>query len=225
MAGEHILVVEDDPAILTGLVAKLELEGYRVTSARDGETARQILEEANPDLIVLDIMLPELDGLAVLRWLRRRDSQLPVLILSARGREEQKVEGLKAGADDYLPKPFGLKELLARVEALLRRSGSRGHTVSFADVSVDLESHRVERAGDEVTLSPKELQILLFLVRRPGRTFPRETIIASVWDDPMASDPRQVDYHLMNLRKKLELNPAEPRYFVTRHGRGFEFVG
>ncbi|MCA8962994.1 MAG: response regulator transcription factor, partial [Planctomycetes bacterium] len=193
-------------------------------TATDGESARQWLEVASPDLLVLDLMLPELDGLALLRWLRLRNSSVPVLIISARGREEQKVEGLKAGADDYLAKPFGLAELIARIEALLRRARGGEHTFRFGTIEIDLEHHRVRRDGTEVALSKKELALLLFFVRRPDQVLPRDTILASVWGDLHASDPRAVDYHLMHLRKKLEADPKRPAHFVTRHGLGYELV-
>jgi len=224
MAGEHILIVEDDAAILTGLRAKLEIDGYLVSTATDGETARRWLEVASPDLLVLDIMLPELDGLSVLRWLRRKDSSLPVLILSARGREEQKVEGLRAGADDYLAKPFGLTELTARLDALLRRARGNDASLRLGSVEIDLERSRVTREGAEVALSKKELALLMFLVRRRNQVLPREMILASVWGDISVSDARSVDYHMVNLRKKLESNPKQPEYLITRHGLGYELV-
>ncbi len=224
MSGEHILIVEDDAAILTGLRAKLEIEGYLVSTATDGETARQWLELASPDLLVLDIMLPELDGLSVLRWLRRKNTTLPVLILSARGREEQKVEGLRAGADDYLAKPFGLTELTARIEALLRRTRGTDSTVQIGDVAIDMEHSRVTRDGVELALSRKELALLMFLVRRRNQVLPRETILASVWGDITASDARSIDYHMVNLRKKIEPNPRQPEYLITRHGLGYELA-
>lgn len=222
MSGEHILLVEDDPAIVTGLVTKLEIEGFVVSVAADGARAQKWLEVSSPDLIVLDIMLPELDGLSLLRWLRRRTTTLPVLILSARGREEQKVEGLQAGADDYLAKPFGLAELLARIQALLRRSRGGRARVQFGEVEVDLESNQVFRTGEPVALSAKELGLLLFLVRRPNVTHPRETIHASVWGELDVCDPRAVDFHMVNLRRKLETDPKAPAHLLTRHGRGYE---
>lgn len=222
MSGEHILLVEDDPAIVTGLVTKLEIEGFVVSVASDGARAQKWLEVSAPDLVVLDIMLPELDGLSLLRWLRRRTTTLPVLILSARGREEQKVEGLQAGADDYLAKPFGLAELLARVSALLRRARGGRARVQFGEVEIDVESNQVFRAGEPVALSAKELGLLLFLVRRPNVTHPRETIHASVWGELDVCDPRAVDFHMVNLRRKLETDPKSPAHLLTRHGRGYE---
>lgn len=224
MSGEHILVVEDDPAILTGLVTKLEIENFLVSTATDGESATRWLSVSSPDLVVLDIMLPELDGLSVLRWLRRRNKTLPVLILSARGREEQKVEGLRAGADDYLAKPFGLAELLARIDVLLRRARDGRDSIEFGEVNIDLESSQVTRNGEPIVLSAKELGLLLFLSRRTHQVIPRETIHASVWGELSVSDPRAVDYHMVNLRRKLEADPKTPTHLLTRHGRGYELV-
>jgi len=219
----RILVVEDDPAILTGLKEKLTLEGYAVQTAADGEAARDRLAEASFDLVVLDLMLPRLDGLSVLRWLRKRDRELPVLILSAKGREEDKVAGLKAGADDYLAKPFGLGELLARIEALIRRARGPVEPVAIGSITYDPVRRRVElRSGEEVELSRKELDLLAFLVRNRGRVVSREQILDAVWGHFASSAERAVDYHILNLRKKLERDPGRPRYIVTRHGLGYE---
>jgi two-component system response regulator RegX3 len=219
----RILVVEDDPAILTGLEEKLTLEGYAVQTAADGEAAQDRLAEGSFDLVVLDLMLPRLDGLSVLRWLRKRDRALPVLILSAKGREEDKVAGLRAGADDYLAKPFGLSELLARVEALIRRARGPGEPVAIGSVTYDPVRRRVAlRSGEEVELSRKELDLLAFLVRNRGRVVSREQILDAVWGHFAASAERAVDYHILNLRKKLEPDPGRPKHIVTRHGLGYE---
>jgi DNA-binding response OmpR family regulator len=223
VTGARILIVEDDEAIRTGLVAKLELDGHVVSAVADGVAAQRAIESWAPDLVLLDLMLPALDGISVLKWLRRRDRKLPVLILSARGREEQKVEGLRAGADDYLAKPFGLDELAARIDALLRRAHPVAETVLAGDLEIDLAAERVRRGGAAVELSPTEWRLLAFLVQHPG-THARERIHLAVWDDPHASDARTVDYHVMHLRRKLEADPADPRHLVTRHGRGYEWV-
>ena len=174
--------------------------------------------------MLLDLMLPGLDGISVLRWLRRRDTKLPVLILSARGREDQKVEGLRAGADDYLAKPFGLDELIARIEALLRRTQVGDDAVSCGPFEIDLATGRVRRDGEDIELSPIEWRLLAFLVRHPGVAHARERIHRAVWDDPYASEARAVDYHVMHLRRKLEEDPSAPRFLLTRHGRGYEWV-
>jgi DNA-binding response OmpR family regulator len=224
MSRGRILVVEDDAAILEALREKLRLEGYEVISARDGEEARDRLADVPPDLVILDLMLPKLDGLSVLKWLRKRTAELPVLILSARGREEEKVEGLRAGADDYLAKPFGLKELMARVEALLRRARGPEEDFAFGEVRVDFQRRKVFRGREEVVLSRKELEVLLFLVRHRERIVRREEILDSVWGYFASSAERAVDFHILNLRKKLEPDPASPRHILTRHGVGFQLV-
>ncbi len=224
MSGEGILVVEDDSAILAGLERKLSREGYLVTTAMTGKAAIEKLKLSVPDLVILDLMLPELDGLSVLRWLRRKNTRMPVLILSARGQEDEKIAGLRAGADDYLTKPFGLGELMARIDALLRRSRGGNSEISFGDLSVDLERCQVLRGGAEVALSKMELHVFLFLVRHRNHVVSREMIQASVWGDPTLSDPRAVDYHILNLRKKLEADPRSPRYLRTRHRLGYELV-
>jgi DNA-binding response OmpR family regulator len=220
----RILVVEDDPAILEGLREKLSIEGYGVVEARDGEEARDRLAEGPLDLVVLDLMLPRLDGLSVLRWLRKRDRGLPVLVVSAKGREEEKVEGLRAGADDYLAKPFGLRELMARVEALLRRSRGPEETIPLGDLTVDFKARRVLREGREVPLSRKELEILLHLARHRDRVVSREEVLEAVWGYFASSAERAVDFHILNLRRKLEADPSAPRHIVTRHGLGFQLV-
>lgn len=225
MTSARILVVEDDEAIRTGLVAKLELDGHTVLTAIDGVEAQARLTDGAPDLVLLDLMIPELDGISVLKWLRRRDRKIPVLILSAKGREDQKVEGLKAGADDYLAKPFGLDELSARIEALLRRAIPVDAIVRIGDLEIDLEGEKVARDGALVELSKTEWRLLAFFLKHPGGVHARDRIHLAVWEDPGSSDARTVDYHVMNLRKKIEADPASPRYLVTRVGRGYEWVG
>ena len=222
MSRARILVVEDDPGIVAGLREKLRTEGYEVHAALDGEAARDALAAGPLDLVILDLMLPRLDGLSVLRWLRKRTRSLPVLILSAKGREEEKVEGLRAGADDYLAKPFGLRELMARIEALLRRAGGPERTVKLGGVLLDLKSRKVYRGKLEVRLSPKEADILFLLARNPGRTVTREEILEAAWGSWSESATRAVDFHILHLRRKIEPDPANPRYILTRHGAGYE---
>ena len=222
MSRGRILVVEDDPGILAGLREKLRVEGYEVREAVDGEAARDALADGPLDLVILDLMLPRLDGLSVLRWLRSRTQTLPVLILSAKGSEAQKVEGLGAGADDYLAKPFGLRELMARIEALLRRAGGPERTVKLGGVLLDLKTRKVYRGKREVRLSPKEADILFLLARNPGRTVTREEILEAAWGSWSESATRAVDFHILHLRRKIEPDPANPRYILTRHGAGYE---
>jgi DNA-binding response OmpR family regulator len=220
----HILVVEDDPAILAALREKLRMEGHLVAEAEDGEAALRALADDPFDIVILDLMLPKLDGLSVLRQIRKRSASLPVLILSAKGREEEKVEGLRAGADDYLAKPFGLKELMARIEALLRRARGAAETVSFGDVKIDLGRRKVYVKGREAALSRKEIDILLFLARNEGRAVTRAEVLAAVWGHFASSADRAVDYHILNLRRKLERDPESPKHIVTRYGEGYELV-
>ncbi|MBI4604343.1 MAG: response regulator transcription factor [Planctomycetes bacterium] len=224
MTRGRILVVEDDPAILAGLEARLRAEGYEVLTAADGEAARDRIADGPLDLVVLDLMLPRLDGLSVLRWLRKRSPALPVLIVSAKGREEEKVEGLVAGADDYLAKPFGLRELLARVEALLRRAGGSGESLQLGAVRLDLKLRKAFRGRKEVPLSRKEADILFYLARNRGRTVPRDEILDAVWGYTAESAARAVDFHVCHLRRKLERDPESPRHILTRHGVGYELV-
>ncbi len=224
MSKARILVVEDDPAILEGLKEKLSLEGYEAILARDGEEARDRLSESPLDLVVLDLMLPKLDGLSVLRWLRKKFAELPVLILSAKGREEEKVEGLRAGADDYLAKPFGLKELMARLEALLRRARGPEEPLAFGEVTVDFGRRQVRRGKKEVPLSRKELEVLFYLARHRDRAVSREEIFDAVWGYFAESEARAVDYHILNLRRKLEPDPRAPRHLLTRHGLGYQLA-
>jgi two-component system alkaline phosphatase synthesis response regulator PhoP len=220
----RILIVEDDPAILAGLEEKLRREGHEPLTAADGEAARQMLAGERLDLVVLDLMLPKLDGLSVLKWLRRKSKSLPVLILSAKGLEDDKVEGLRAGADDYLAKPFGLKELMARVDALLRRSRGPAEKLTFADVTLDLNQRTVRRGKREIELSRKEADLLFFLARHPGRAVSRDEILEAVWGVFASSAVRAVDFHILNLRRKLEPDPTAPRHILTRHGRGYELL-
>ena len=220
---ELVLVVEDDTAIRVGICEKLHVEGYETAVAVDGEDAIAWLDERCPDLVVLDLMLPKLDGYTVLRRLRKRYADLPVLILSARGSEDEKVEGLRAGADDYLAKPFGLKELVARIEVLLRRTRGSGEELRHGDLLVRTDPPTVERDGDEVLLSRKEQEILFHLVRHRRRVVSRQELLEAAWGFDVASDERAVDFHILNLRRKLEVDPKEPRVIVTRHGLGYQF--
>ena len=218
----RILVVEDDAAIRVGLAEVLTKEGYAVEFAVDGEDARERLADSTPHLVVLDLMLPRLDGLGVLRWLRRHWASLPVLIVSAKGRERDKVEGLRAGADDYLSKPFGLAELVARVEALLRRALGPDELVRAGDLEIDETRGDVSIAGERIALSRIETAILVCLARRVGNVVSRDEIRNLVWGTFADTDGRAVDYHILHLRRKIEEDPAQPRRLVTHRGRGYE---
>ncbi|MFN0058746.1 MAG: response regulator transcription factor [Planctomycetota bacterium] len=223
MAHAHILLIEDDPAIQIGLEGKLSREGYRVTCADDGRTALNLVERGGFDLVVLDLMLPEIGGLSLLASLRQHDTKTPVLIISALIEEREKINGLRSGADDYLAKPFGAGEFMARVEALLRRARGVARTLRLGKVEIDLESSQVRGPAGEIALSRKERELLLYLLRRPNQVLARDMLQRGAWGEE-ASDARAVDYHMLHLRRKLECDPAAPQHLVTRHGLGYEFV-
>ena len=219
-----VAIVEDDPALLLGLTEKLGMEGFRVVSARDGEAALELLGREVPDLLVLDLMLPKIDGFEICRAFRKRYPQIPVLILSARSQEEDKVRGLKLGADDYMTKPFGLKELLARIDALLRRTSGAGE-FRFGKIAVNLDTGEVVRGKTRVELSKTEYDLLCFFIRNKGRVLSRDSILDGVWGYDASVAPRTIDFHLMGLRRKLEDDPAAPRHFLTVPTLGDRFEG
>jgi two-component system, OmpR family, alkaline phosphatase synthesis response regulator PhoP len=214
----HILVVEDHREIAAALHYNLELEGHRVTVAHDGAGGLQAARDAAPDLLILDLMLPGMSGYEVLETLRREGFRAPVLILTARGEEADKVRGFRAGADQYMVKPFGLLELLERVKLLLRRwsqdESAQPLRVSV-DVELDLGARVVRRRGREVPLSPKAFDLLLALARRGGRTATRLELLREVWGHRGAVMTRTVDSHIADLRRKLEEDPADPQFIVT----------
>lgn len=223
--GETILVIEDDRSLREGLLLNFELQGYRVESAADGEDGMRKAFDLQPDLIVLDIMLPGWSGLDILAELRDRHQDVPVLILSARGTTDNKVEGLNTGADDYLAKPFELPELLARVEAMLRRSRADLPSetgFSFGAVTIDRQDRRVTVDGEEVQLSAREFDLLCFLALFPGRPRTREEILNNVWGWDFDGSPRTVDNFVLSLRRKLEKDPRHPNYILTAHGVGYK---
>jgi len=220
----RVLVVEDSDLGL-GLQANLEKEGYEVELARDGQRG---LEEAlgwRPDLVVLDLMLPLLGGLELLRTARREGARMPVLVLTARGQESDKVAALKLGADDYLTKPFGLLELLARVEALLRRSGVTDHgrptSFRFGEIELQLQTRLVLRGGTRVELTPKEFDLLALLLRAEGAVVTREELLRRVWGYRARVVTRTLDSHVAELRRKLERSPGSPRHILTVRKVGY----
>jgi len=220
-----ILVIEDDRALREGLALNFELHGYQVETAADGEEGMRKAFDISPDLIVLDIMLPGWSGLDILAELRDRQQDVPVLILSARGTTDNKVEGLNIGADDYLAKPFELPELLARVEAMLRRRRvdlPSQPLVVFGHVTLDRDNRRVSVQGTEVALSAKEFDLLCFLALPPGRPRTREEILNNVWGWDFEGSPRTVDNFIRSLRRKLEPDPSDPRHILTAHGVGYK---
>lgn len=231
----RILVVEDNANLAYGLATSLELEGHEVVLAEDGAAGLRAAAEQSPDLVILDLMLPGMDGYRVLAALRERGETAPVLILTARGAEADKVQGFRLGADDYVTKPFGLAELLARVGALLRRAGggsssssspssSSPPAVRFGDVEVDPGGRIVRRRGEEVQLTPKEFDLLWALLRRNGSVAARLELLAEVWGHRAAVMTRTVDMHVAQLRRKLEDDPAAPRHIVTVWKAGYRFA-
>jgi two-component system alkaline phosphatase synthesis response regulator PhoP len=220
----RVLVVEDDLSILTGVSMNLRFEGYEVLQAQDGARGLELAVQESPDLIVLDVMLPQMNGYEVLRELRGRGLRTPVLVLSAKGLERDKVLGLDLGADDYVVKPFGVAELMARVKAVLRRRwGEDGEIIRFGEVAVDLNNKTVSRAGESVELTAQEFRLLVQLISNPGRTFSREQLISGAWGVDYEGTPRTVDTFVRQLRQKLEPDPDEPRYIVTARGLGYRF--
>ena len=221
-----ILVVEDDRTLARGLVMNLEIEGFRVLHAAQGDLGLRLALDEQPDLIVLDLMLPGLSGFEVVRALRDRSRFTPVLILSARGEVEDKIRALGLGADDYLTKPFSLKELVARVHAGLRRPSwktDEDDQVQFADVEVAMTQRKVWRGGEEVSLTSREFDLLRFLLARQARIFSREQLLAAVWNYDYEGTARTVDNFMRRLRVKLELDPENPRHLVTVRGSGYKF--
>jgi DNA-binding response OmpR family regulator len=223
---QKVLVVEDDTTLQDVLKFNLIREGYEVILATGGNQALNKAHQEHPDLIILDIMLPELSGLEVCRILRR-ESDMPIVMLTARDDEIDKVTGLDLGADDYLTKPFGMRELLARVRGLLRRqerhhTSSNSFTLGFGDVFLDAGKHTVMRSGKLLELTPKEFDLLIFLAQNKGLVFNREQLLEKVWGYDYGGDTRTVDVHVRWLRQKIEPDAANPRYLMTVRGTGYK---
>ena len=226
---KRILLVEDEAGLALTLEDRLAVEGYRVEVARDGPSGLLRATAGAFDLLVLDVMLPGKSGFEVCRELRAQGLRAPILLLTARGQIEDKVVGLKLGADDYLVKPFHMSELVARVEALLRRSAPQADSdttrFDFGDVHVDFRKAEVTVDGKPVDLSARELQLLRYFLEHKGATLTRQELLDAVWGWNVTSSTRTVDVHVAGLRKKLERDPREPRYILTLHGIGYKFTG
>jgi len=221
-----ILVVEDDPGIALGLEDDLRLEGYDVEVARDGETALRRARERTFDLIVLDLMLPHKDGFQVCRELRHGGMDAPIIMLTARTQEAEKVLGLEMGADDYVTKPFSPLELRARIKAVLRRtSGDTPRIYRFGDIEVDFRRCEVRREGRVVELSSLEFKLLGAFIRSRGRVLSRDQLLDAAWGSDVHVTDRAVDNHVVDLRRKIEPDPAEPRYITSVRGMGYRFDG
>ena len=228
-AGETILIIEDDASLAQGLAHNLRYEGYKVLVATDGATGLRMACDGGPDLVVLDLMLPGINGLEILRALRTEGLEMQIIILSARGREQDKVAGLKLGADDYVAKPFGLSELLARIDAAMRRPREVrkrriAQPILFADVVVDLSTREARRGDEPVHLTARELDLVALLASHPRRPFTREQLLRQVWGYAYDGTERTVDNFMRSLRRKLEKDPARPKHFTTVHGVGYRFV-
>jgi DNA-binding response OmpR family regulator len=223
-----VLIVEDDEAMAVALRDGFTFEGYDVRVAADGTAGLKLAGEHDHDLIILDVMLPKMDGLDVCRRIRRDGSKVPVIMLTARGQEIDKVVGLKTGADDYVTKPFSFLELMARVEAVLRRSHGYAERIEhyrFGDVVIDFKSAVAHKRGKPLALSPRELRLMAFLIEHRGEVLTRDRLLDAVWGYDNVPFTRTVDMHMAKLRKKIEDRPHDPEYIVTVHRLGYKFTG
>ena len=230
MSDKKVLIVEDDRNLLDTLVYNVKKEGYNVVTSTDGEAAIVSAREEKPDLIILDIMLPTLNGLEVCRILRK-EMTTPILMLTARNEEVDKIIGLEIGADDYMTKPFSMRELIARLRAMLRRADmtvsrldSPGKTITTGTLEIDAERHRITDSGKELELSPREYDLLVFLAINKGFVFTREQLLEKVWGYDFAGDTRTVDVHIRWLRQKIEVDPSRPEKLLTVRGAGYKLA-
>jgi DNA-binding response OmpR family regulator len=223
-SGSSILIVEDDPALLRGLKDNFEAQDYRVHLARDGQEGLSAALANPPDLLVLDIMLPKLNGYEICRAVRARRLEMPIIMLTAKGQEEDIVRGLELGADDYVTKPFSIRELLARAKAFLRRREPAAPGVfHFGDCKLDVAAHRLFRNGAEVALTTKEFRLLEFITKRPGRALTRDQILDGVWGNTIMVNDRSVDRCVATLRAKIETDPRNPCHLQTIRDIGYRF--
>ena len=223
-----VLLVDDEESVQKLLTYPLEREGYTVVQARDGEEALERYRETSVDLVILDLMLPRLDGLAVCRRLREERSAVPIIMLTARGDEGDKVLGLELGADDYITKPFSIREFMSRVRALLRRAqlspaGARAEVIEVDDLRIDTTRRAVEARGEAIQLTYLEFELLRTLASSPGRVFTRKELLDELWGGSDFRDPRTIDVHVRHLREKVERDPAEPELIFTVRGAGYRF--
>jgi two-component system, OmpR family, response regulator len=231
MPDNKVLIVEDDVNLLETLKYNLRKEGYDVFTAGDGEQAIEVARREKPDLLILDIMLHKINGFEVCRILRK-EMTMPILMLTAKADETDKIVGLEIGADDYMTKPFSIRELLARVRAMLRRAkmaetplATEPALIKISNLEVDTARHRASLAGAILELSPKEFDLLAFLAKNKGLVFSREQLLEKVWGYDYAGDSRTVDVHIRWLRQKIETDPTHPEYFVTIRGTGYKLEG
>ena len=227
-ASGKILIVEDDVAISRGLCHNLKYDGYEVRDAVRGDAVAPIVADFAPDLIILDLMLPGIDGFTILENLRNAGNNVHVIVLSARAREDDKVRALELGADDYITKPFGLREFLARVNAAMRRVAERKSDdekpICFADVVVFPGLKKITRAGQEIKLTPRAAQLLIFFAKNPNRVFSREELLSKAWPDDYEGTSRTVDNFVLQIRGQIEADPSHPALLVTVHGMGYKLI-
>ena len=223
-----ILIVEDEPNMVAGLRDNFEFEGYQVLTAGDGVAGLERALAESPDLVILDVMMPRMSGLDVCKQLKSKRPSIPIIMLTARGQEVDKVVGLEIGADDYVTKPFSIRELLARVKAVLRRANTPAKQAEkhvFGEVEVNLRSCQVSKKGKSLDFSSKEFELLKFFLNHPGETLSRDRLLEEVWGYDRFPTTRTVDAHIVRLRQKVEPKPDEPRFILTVHGTGYKFVG
>jgi DNA-binding response OmpR family regulator len=223
MNARKILIVEDDPALLRGLKDNFETQGYQVRTANDGQKALDALAKEVPDLLLLDLMLPKVNGYEVCKAVRARQLDLPIIMLTAKGQEEDIVRGLELGADDYVTKPFGIRELLARVKAFLRRQGAEADGFAFGEFRLDRTAYKLFRQETEVELTTKEFRLLEFFLQRSGRALTRDSILDAVWGNDVIVTDRSVDRCVTTLRSKIEANPHNPVFIRTIRDIGYRF--
>jgi len=227
MAKNKILIVEDEPNMVAGLRDNFQFEGYDVISAADGVAGLEAALNESPNLVILDVMMPRMSGLEVCKQLKSKRPSIPVIMLTARGQEVDKVVGLELGADDYVTKPFSIRELLARVKAVLRRAQvpeAEKENYSFGEVEVNVRSCQVTKSGRALDFSSKEFDLLKYFLGHPGETLSRDRLLEEVWGYDRFPTTRTVDAHIVRLRQKLEPKPDEPRFILTVHGTGYKFV-
>ncbi len=232
-SGQHVLIVDDEPNVGDVLSLYLRRENYRVSIARDGQSALSVIEQSPPDLIVLDLMLPRIDGLSIVRQLRGDEGhagwlpEVPIIILTAKGEESDRIVGLELGADDYVVKPFSPREIVSRVKAVLRRSKGASvapdRPLTFDELFIEPKSRRVEVAGRECGLTAKEFDLLYFMARHPRQVFTRDQLLENVWGFSEYVDPSTVTVHIRRLREKVEPDPGQPRWVQTAWGVGYKF--
>jgi len=221
----QILIVDDEKALVKGLKYTLEKEGFKVKAAYDGQEALDFLQSNKADLIILDLMLPKVDGLEVCRRIRQQGNNTPIIMLTAKGDDVDKIIGLELGADDYVAKPFNPRELVARIRAVLRRTSNniQSGVMTFGELVIDPDRRIVKVNGQTVELSVREFDLIVTMARRPGFTFTREMLLEQVWGHDYFGDPRVVDVYIRRVREKIEPDPAHPRWLITRWGVGYAF--